>query len=132
MGKEKNRSLGENKAERAFAEAAIKAGLEIRRSPSIRCDPPVEDKNGDPKKTVTTPDFQVFDRELEKSMFVEVTQGDGKLSSKAAQLRVAIQADIENYIQLTGDQIAALSLASTSEKKRELLRTFFGWDDKDK
>lgn len=130
MGKEKhnNHSLGINKTERLFASTASRAGLIVKRSPSIRCSTPVLNGRGVPVKTVTTPDYLVTDPVSERSMYVEVTKGNGDWPSKDAQLRVAREAGVENYRQLTGNQIQALLEAPTPEDLRSRLFKLLEWD----
>jgi hypothetical protein len=111
-----------------FASAASRAGLVVQRSPSIRCSTPVLNGRGVPVKTVTTPDYLVTDPVSERSMYVEVTQGNGDWPSKSAQLRVARKAGVDNYLQLTGDQIQSLCDAPTTETIRARLFELFAWN----
>lgn len=122
------RSLGDNKTERLFAFSALQAGLRVERSPSIRCPSPVENKNGDRTKTVTTPDYLVTDPKSDRRMYVEVTRGNGGSPSKEAQGRVIRAAGIANYRQLTGAQVETLLEAPGPEAIRARLFELFEWD----
>ena len=130
MGKEKhnNHSLGINKTERLFASTVLRAGLTIQPSPTIRCDTPVANKRGVPVKRVTTPDYLVRDPDTDRIMYVEVTQGNGDSSHKDAQQRVAREAGVDNYLQLTGKQIQSLLEAPTPEDLRVRLFELFQWE----
>lgn len=119
--------MGINETERLFASSVLRAGFTVQRSPSIRCLTPVIDRNGEKKKIVTTPDFLVTDPETKRSMYVEVTQGNGAWDSKKAQMRVVEAAGIDNYRQLTGDQIQTLLEAPTPEAIRTILYELFQW-----
>ncbi len=119
--------LGSNKTERLFYRVVHETGLDVRLSTSIRSPIPVEDKHGEIKKTVTTPDFIVEDTVSQKWMYVEVTQGSGSWSSKAAQERVVQAAGVENYIQLTGRQIEQLVAEEKAELRKLLIIAFFNW-----
>lgn len=122
-----NRSNGSNETERVFASTVLRAGLIVEPSPSIRCKQPVLNKRGVPVKTVTTPDYLVTDPISTKTMYVEVTHGNGSWPSKKAQKRVVLAAGIENYIQLTGNQIQTLLNAPTPEAIRSQLFELFHW-----
>ncbi len=114
-------------AERQFALCVLAAGLKIAYGPSIRCNPPVPDKNGDQKKVVTKPDFLVIDPPTKREAFVEVTHGNGDAASKEAQRRVVAQAGITNYYLVTGNSVALL-VTLPNNQKRTRLNVLLKWD----
>lgn len=124
---ERLRGFGQNKTEKLFYLAAVDAGAHVSLNPSIYSPEPVEDRFGVRRKTVTNPDFFVSFPDG-RTMYVEVTKGSGRLPAKDAQMRVVQAAGVENYIQLTGDQVAQLSQPITPTEKKDLLYQFFGWD----
>jgi hypothetical protein len=117
-----------NPSERAFSLNAIAAGFLLFDPPPIYCNPPVPDKNGDIKKTITKPDFEVVDPTFHLSMLVEVTNGGGHEAHKLTQRLVVEQAGVENYTLITGNQITQLQKAASRSEKREILFEFFNWN----
>ena len=113
--------------ERLFATLAAESGFEVSTSPSIYCHPPVANKHGDPVKSKTTPDFFLTHQRSRRQMYVEVTQGGGGGRHKAAQQRVVEAAGVENYIQIRGDEIAALAALLTPEAREAFLLQLFNW-----
>ena len=110
-----------------FKNAALAAGFDIQPSPSIRSPYPVTDKHGDESKVVTQPDWYVVNPQTGKGMYVEVTNGNGSTEHKAAQLRVARAAGVENYQVVTGDQVEILHRLKSRKDKRTFLMALFGW-----
>lgn len=128
MGKRRLlKPMGVNGAEREFSVCAMEAGYEVSQSPSIRCSHPVIDRYGFRRKVVTQPDFLVVYSEGGQSMHVEVATGSGDFERKAAQRRVAMAAGVENYVQVTGNELAMLREARTPGGKRTVLRSIFDW-----
>jgi hypothetical protein len=121
------REVGRDHTERLFYRVVSSLGLKIEISPSIRSPYAVADKNGEIRKVVTQPDFLVTDVPMERSMYVEITTSSGDLDAKRAQQRVVEAAGITNYIQLTGDQVHALSLQQGTPSQF-LLFSYFGWE----
>ena len=54
-------------------------------------------------------------------MHVEVTNGSGNNPHKKSQQRVDEAAGVENYVQLTGDEVSAIANEENPKKKRQLI-----------
>ncbi len=121
--------LGQDKFEREFSVQAVLAGFMVQLSPSISCEEPVADKNGEVKKTKTTPDFLVTNQATNEVMFVDVTRGSGCSPSKFAQKRVVAAAGVENYRKVTGEILELLMSISEPAGKRAVLLQLFDWFD---
>jgi hypothetical protein len=119
--------FGVNATEQLFCWQVLLAGLLISEAPAISIPEPVKNKEGKRKKRVTQPDFLVIndkregfsDEEVEE-VYVEVTKGGVLKPSKLAQLRVAVAAGIENYVQLSGTDVQRLIDAEEIDKLRVL------------
>lgn len=81
----------------------------------------VKDKQGKKRKTKTLPDFYVVDKKSGQGVHVEVTNGSGNNPHKKAQQRVVEAAGVENYVQLTGDEVSAIANEENPKKKRQLI-----------
>jgi len=114
------------KTEKQFRSHARDAGLGVEDPKIIRSPYPVEDKRGETKKVVTLPDSFVTDPNSNQCAHVEVTNGGGNTPHKQAQLRVTEAAGVDNYFQLSGDQIEALENL-TPDEKYQLLAEYFNW-----
>jgi hypothetical protein len=116
--------FGVNATEQLFCWQVLLAGLSISEAPAISIPEPVKNKEGKRKKRVTQPDFLVINDKREGSsygeVFVEVTKGGVLKPSKLAQLRVAVAAGIENYVQLSGTDVQRLIDAEDIDKLRVL------------
>jgi len=120
--------FGINQKERKFSHSALEAGFLVYPGVAITCFPPVEDRRGNTKKTVTKPDFLVIhptNHDLREH--VEITNGAGHLPSKDAQRRVIEQAGIENYSVLTGYEVDEFSGLATPQIKFVWLCNRFSW-----
>ena len=113
--------------ERLFRKNAKKAGLRVEESKSIRCEIPVANKRGDLVKTVTLPDCYIVDPKTGRAMYVELGNGLGEGGHKQAQKRVAEAAGVENYIQLTGEDVKYVDAQPTVKKKRSAIFALLGW-----
>lgn len=113
--------------EKSFIRAVEEAGLIVEPAPAIRCQEPVMDRCGEVKKTVTLPDCFVRNPRDNRNIHVEITKGNGDNPHKKAQRRVVKAAQVDNYIQVTGDQIAVLFSLVSPELKRQFLEQLFGW-----
>jgi hypothetical protein len=116
-----------NLIEKLFYHGAEDAGLDIQDPPSIKCDKPVADKEGRFRKTKTTPDFSIYDPSTGNSALIEVTNGSGNTPHKRAQQAVVDEAGVDNYYQLTGDQVRGFYNEPTPERKRSFLWALLGW-----
>lgn len=122
------RGFGINEKERSFSASALEAGCIVLPGIPIECFPPVADRRGNLKKTITTPDFYCIHPTMHQLReHVEITNGRGELPSKEAQLRVVIQAGITNYIVFTGFEVDELSGLTTPRLKLEWLCDRFCW-----
>jgi N-acetylmuramoyl-L-alanine amidase len=106
-----------------FEKQAKAAGFIVKDAKTIRIDEPVKNHNGRKDKVVTHPDFFVTDPETNQSVHVEIGNGknDNNNGHKAAQMRVAKKAGVENYVQLNGHQIKELKKAKTVEELKKML-----------
>lgn len=111
--------------ERQLALDAFHAGLMVYPGRRITSPHPVQDRNGEVKKTATTPDLFVIDP-TELSEHIEVTRGNGNSPHKQAQLRVVAAAGIDNYSLVKGNQAWFLSIIP-KHKKRAFFGILFGW-----
>jgi len=114
--------------ERIFFDVAREVGFEVKEPVPIVCEKPVEDKNGENKKTKTLPDGIVVDLDMNRLKHVEITSGSGNSHHKDAQRRVieaAGQAD--NYALVTGNMIKELRKKKTKAEKKAFIITIFGW-----
>lgn len=115
--------------ERRVYDLAQKAGFTVTRdSPPIRCETPVLDKNGLYRKRITNPDLFVKNNDG-RTMFVEVTMGEGNNERKAAQKRVVEAAGVTNYVLLTGSQIEQIERYDCPQDLHEAFAIVFDWLD---
>lgn len=119
--------MTKNRTEQLFEKVAREVGLQIHQPHPIRINYPVENRFGEIRKVVTTPDFFVVEPMSGQTAHVEVTNGSGNNSHKHAQQRVVDAAGIDNYIMLTGDQVAMVDQQPTYVEKRSLLIGLLGW-----
>lgn len=119
--------MGKNKTEQLFAKVAREAGLQVHPPRPIRIESPVESRRGELTKVVTTPDFYVVEPDSGQSAHVEVTNGSGNNEHKQAQKRVVEAAGVNNYVVLTGDQVASIDVQVNAYNKRALLIAMLGW-----
>ncbi len=134
MTRHESSHFGDNKAERHFISLARKAGFDVLRPVPIRCEKAVLDRHGVAVKVVTTPDCRVVHQPTSRIIHVEVTQGSGDWSSKAAQRRVVEQASQEQheiipYCVVTGKELHDLSSIDEILQIHHYLLWFFGWSD---
>jgi hypothetical protein len=124
-----------DRLEEKFGELLDQAGLEYTRYPRIEAPHPVKDKNGNIKKTVTTADYQVFDRTERPpnrtDMIIELTVGAGHGPHKAAQRRVIVASGLEDkYKVVDGYAVNTLEDGATRldpKHLKKLMKRKMGW-----
>jgi len=83
----------------------------------------VANHNGKIDKVVTYPDFYVTDPKTKQSVHVEIGNGKNHNNGhKASQMRVVEKAGVDNYIQLTGQQVKELKKTKNKKEVESLLR----------
>jgi len=108
-----------------FEEQAKTAGFIVEQAKPIRIkkSEAVENHNGKMDKVVTYPDFYVTDPKTKQSVHVEIGNGKNHNNGhKASQMRVVEKAGVDNYIQLTGQQVKELKKTKNKKEVESLLR----------
>jgi hypothetical protein len=108
-----------------FEEQAKIAGFIVEQAKPIRIkkSEAVENHNGKKDKVVTYPDFYLTDPQTGQSVHVEIGNGKNHNNGhKASQMRVVEKAGVENYVQLTGQQVKELKKTKGKKEIESLLR----------
>lgn len=108
-----------------FEEQAKVAGFVVEQAKPIRIKKTeaVENHNGKKDKVVTYPDFYLTDPKTGQSVHVEISNGKNHDNGhKASQMRVVEKAGVENYVQLTGQQVKELKKTKDKKEIESLLR----------